>query len=71
MAAKCSGLRYDARVLGTRKFYANIDGKIFRDIFEEVYPILGDNLNVDILEESAYKNNINYLSEDGLSGLNI
>lgn len=71
LAAKCSGLRYDERVLGTRKFYANIDGKIFRDVFEEVYPILDGNLNVDILEESAYKNNINYLSEDGLSGFSI
>lgn len=71
LAAKCSGLRYDERILGTRKFYANIDGKIFRDVFKEVYTFLGDNLNVDILEESAYKNNINYLSEDGLSGFSI
>ena len=71
MAAKCSGLRYDARILGNRKFYANIDGKIFRDVFEEIYPILDGNLNVDILEESAYKNNINYISEDGLSGFSI
>lgn len=71
LAAKCSGLRYDARVLGTRKFYANIDGKIFRDVFKEVYTFLDGNLNVDILEESAYKNNINYLSEDGLSGFSI
>ena len=71
MEAKCSGLRYDARLLGNRKFYANIDGKTFRAVFKEVYTFLGDNLNVDILEESDYKNNINYLSEDGLSGLNI
>ena len=54
-----------------KKFYSNIPGDLFHDVFEVCHPYLKNGDCVDIHEAQDYSNNQNYLSEDGLSGISI
>ena len=54
-----------------KKFYSNVPGDLFHDVFEVCHPYLKNGDCVDIHEAQDYNNNQNYLSENGLSGISI